>query len=128
MIPLDMISSELLSMEGHNLTLLVLLVVFLFLAYYMIRLIYRTIVVAFLGAMFPFFAHYFLGLHVSTDWHTIVSFAMISAILYLLYEQAKLSYSFLKHGYKLSRILLSPFIWAARSLKSLISGKKQKKE
>ena len=121
----DVVSSEIVSTAGNNFILLVLLVIFIFLAYHAVRLIYRTVLVAFLGALFPFFAYHILNLPISTDLPTILTFALSSAVLYLFYENIRLVFSLVKYTSKLIKAMLYPFVLLGRAIKLLFTRKKE---
>ena len=120
----NLLFPELITFQGQDFVLIILLALFLILAYHALKIIYRTILISLLGGMFPFVANKVLGLEVSTDIHTVMTFAIIAGILYIVYEKIKLGYHVLKFMYSLVRLLLSPVFWLVSLLKGTFRKKK----
>ncbi len=114
--------------SDQNLFLFLLFVVFLIFAYRTMKLVYRTVIMFLLGAVFPFVANSLLGISVNTDLYTVLRFGVLSAILYLLYIEIRFGYSVLKTTYKLFKLLLRPISFLLTIPKLLFSRNKRKKK
>ncbi|MBN2042388.1 MAG: hypothetical protein JW754_01125 [Candidatus Aenigmarchaeota archaeon] len=94
------------------LALLAIMVVFIFLAYKIVKMLAKAAIIGLLAALFPVFANYFLGTEIPITLYNIIWFAVTGIGLFLVY-------SVVRGGWKVVRLILSPF-------KAIFRGKKKK--
>ncbi len=93
------------------LALLAIMIVFIFLAYKIVKILAKAAIVGLLAALFPVFANYFLGVDIPITLYNIIWFAVTGIGLFLVY-------SFVRGGWKVVKLIFSPF-------KALFRGKKK---
>ena len=93
------------------LALLAIMVVFIFLAYKIVKILAKAAIIGLLAALFPVFANYFLGAGIPITLYNIMWFAVTGIGLFM-------AYSVIRGGWKAVKLILSPF-------KALFRGKKK---
>ncbi len=113
--------------NGMSIASIIILVLFLYISYKFLKILYTTIIFAVLGGLFPIFADKFLNASIPLNLHTIISFAIMGIIIYLIYILLKTTKFVLKILKYIIKIILFPFkiIW---KIFKAIFGKKKKKD
>lgn len=106
---------------------ILLLALFLFVAFSVLKVIKNTILIGLLAGAFPFISNKFLGTALATDLSALLNFAIIGIAIYLAYFAIKLLYHSSKLAFKIITLLLLPITILLGLLKSIFSGKKKKK-
>ena len=105
---------------------IILLALFLFVAFSVLKVIKNTILIGLLAGAFPFISNKFLGTALATDLGALINFALIGIALYLIYSVIKLLYSSSKLAFKVMTLLLLPLKILLELIKSIFSKKKKK--
>ncbi|MCK5473831.1 MAG: hypothetical protein KAI53_00350 [Candidatus Aenigmarchaeota archaeon] len=106
---------------------ILLLALFLFVAFSILKVIKNTIIMGLLACVFPFISNKFLGTAHATDLSALLNFAIIGIAIYMTYFVMKLLYHSSKLAFKVITLLLLPLKILLDLIKSIFSGKKKKK-
>jgi len=114
--------------NGVSIAGIIILALFLYISYKFLKVLYTTVIFAVLGALFPIFADKFLNASIPLNLHTIISFAIMSVVIYLIYLLLKMTKFVLKIVKFIIKIILLPFKIMWKILKAIFgSGKKDSK-
>ena len=111
--------------NGMSIAGIIILALFLYLSYKFLKVLYTTMIFAVLGALFPIFADKFLGASIPLNLHTIISFAIMGVVIYLIYILLKMTKFFLKIVKFIIKIILLPFKIMWKILKAIFGGGKK---
>ena len=106
----------------------ILLALFLFVAWTFLKILKNTIVIGLLAAVFPFVSNWLLGTDFSTNMAALLNFATIGIALYIIYVVLGFLCRSSAIAFKLVAFLLLPFKVVLGAIKSVLFRKKKKKE
>ena len=111
--------------NSELLMLFLVFVLFLIVAKKAYHVLYNTLIIVFLSALFPYFANGILGMNLPLDLNTSLQFAVLGAILYFSYLYVKLLWVSSRALSRVLAAILSPVILL---IKSAFKRKKKKGE
>ncbi len=94
------------------LAFLVIMVIFIVIAYKVVKILAKAAVIGLVAALFPIFANYFLGFEIPITVWNILWFAVTGVGLFFLY-------SFVRTGFGIIKLITAP-------IRALFRGKKRK--
>ena len=102
--------------EQSVLVFFVIFIIFIIIAYKLVKFLFKAFIVGLVAAMFPVVGNLFLGLDIVINLYNIIWFAGTGILLFIFYYM-------LKTGWKVLKIITKPIGWARGS-----KSKKEKKE